>query len=229
MRSGLPFVSVCEHTLFEPDLGPNCLVVDLGANRGEFSRTLAHRYGCTCLAVEPSPTLYEQIEETPSVHKYRYAIWSEVGDMKLHVSSNSECSSLLSLTAHEVGQEVSVPAVDLETFVRRHAVPRIDLLKVDIEGAEIAAFTAVSDDLLRSVTQISVEFHDFNQLVNLADIDALRLRLARLGFLTVRFSLRSHFDVLFLNRRLSHAGRRSRWMLALAPYYLKALRYLGLT
>ncbi len=44
---------------------------------------------------------------------------------------------------------------------RRAGVDRIDLLKIDIEGAEIGMFDDCTDEELSSIGQITVEFHAF--------------------------------------------------------------------
>jgi hypothetical protein len=71
---------------------------------------------------------------------------------------------------------------------------------MDIEGAEIAVFDSMDDALLKSVTQITVEFHDFIPELRL-ERDVLRIiaRMDLLGFHCIVFSLKTHFDVLFIN------------------------------
>jgi FkbM family methyltransferase len=221
------FVAFCAHTLYEPAVGPNSVVLDLGANHGEFSRTLSVRYGRTCAALEPTPSLYERIDESPRLRKYQYAMWSESRQMEFHLSGNSESSSFLKLPDGEDGEKFVVPTMSLETFVRLHGVPTVDILKVVVEGAEIAIFNSLSDDYLEPVKQISIEFHDSNGLVERPQIEALRSRLMRLGFVVCNFALRSHFDMLFLNQRVQRTRRLSRWRLMLAPFYLKLLQCFG--
>jgi FkbM family methyltransferase len=227
MANPMPFISVCEHTLYEPDIGPDTVVLDLGANCGNFSRTLSEHYGCTCHAVEASPFLHGKIEEGPRLRRYQYAVWSGLGEREFNISGNPESSSLFAPADGGTVQRLAVPTIDLESFVRQHALPKIDLLKVDVEGAEIVVFEATSDTLLSDIAQIAIEFHDFNGLVQPIQVESLKARLARLGFMMLKFSLWSHFDVLFLNRRLSSARSLKPWKLRLAPYHLKLLKLIG--
>ncbi|MFO0811525.1 MAG: FkbM family methyltransferase [Gemmataceae bacterium] len=220
--------TVCCHTLSARDLVPGMVVLDLGANRGEFSRTMADRYAARCYAVEASPAVFAVLEETAQVRKFHYAVWSKVQDLTFHLSGNSECSSLHEIPAESPVGQVTVPGIDLDTLVRRHALPPVDLLKVDIEGAEIEALAAASDRLLAGITQITVEFHDFNGQVDGKAIRATRKRLESLGFLCLRFSLRDHCNTLFLNRAHSRTTYVERLRLRALPYALGALRALGL-
>ena len=90
--------------------------------------------------------------------------------------------------------------VTLRELRRRAGIDRIDLLKVDIEGAEIGMFDDCSDEELRSIGQITVEFHAFLFPEQQAAVTRIRERMAHIGFWVLPFSLDST-DVLFLNRR----------------------------
>jgi FkbM family methyltransferase len=51
--------------------------------------------------------------------------------------------------AHIASSGARVPAVRLDTWVAAHALGRLDLLKLDVEGAEIAVLTAASETIRR--------------------------------------------------------------------------------
>ncbi len=53
---------------------------------------------------------------------------------------------------------------------------------------------------------MSVEFHDFITPADLPRIRACLARMEELGFVCLRFSLRTYGDVLFLNRALVRLG-----------------------
>lgn len=219
-------VTICGHTLFEPDIDAGWIVVDAGAHRGDFARTLAERYGCRCYAIEASPSLFSELAATGRVKKFHYAVWWSEGEIEFNIRENPETSGVIGDGRGVVARQ-RVPSIDLETFAHRYGLPRIDLLKLDIEGAEVCALGAVSDEFLRGIAQITVEFHDFNGLVRASDIDAIRERLGKLGFICIRFSLRSHLNVLFLNAQRTGANRTTRWGLRGLPLYLGLLRALG--
>ena len=90
--------------------------------------------------------------------------------------------------------------VTLAEFRRLALADQVDLLKVDIEGAEIELFSACDNDELRDVMQITVEFHDFAYR-DLHD-SVLRIfdRMVDIGFWVVPCSL-DNSDVLFINRK----------------------------
>jgi FkbM family methyltransferase len=193
-------VKVCGHTLYAPDLTPGQVVLDLGAHRGMFSNELATRYGCRCHAIEASPDLYREIPAMDRVTKYNYAVSSHTGSRDLTIAQNAEASSIIGVVDSETRGTVRVSAIDLQTFVSEHDIDRIDILKVDIEGAEVEVLDAAPDQLLQSVRQITIEFHDFNGVVSLHDVRRVRQRLKRLGFACFRLPPWRYVDTLFVNR-----------------------------
>jgi FkbM family methyltransferase len=60
---------------------------------------------------------------------------------------------------HE-GVEFTVPAVTVSALLRRHAVPSVDLLKVDVERAELDVLRGVEDQHWPLVRAVVAEVHD---------------------------------------------------------------------
>lgn len=198
------------HPLWPVGLDRDSIVVDLGANRGEFSSLVHAAYGCRCIAVEPRSVLFAQIDD-PAVHKMRLAITGSDGPVELHVSDEVESSSLYGVSGGtEVGTE-SLRGVTLETLCRELALERIDLLKVDIEGAEIPMLDAADDDFLRRIGQISIEFHDHCGLTPIESVHRACERLRRLGFVQIKLSKRSYMTLLFINGSRHRVSRLERF------------------
>jgi hypothetical protein len=118
---------------------------------------------------------------------------------------------------------VTVPGVTLATLVDRLGLARIDLMKVDIEGAEIALFDAAPDDLLRSIAQITVEFHDFADPSRAPAVRRTLARLDRLGFAVLVMTRRFHGDVLLVNRALTRIPPARLFWLATGVKYGRGL------
>ena len=73
----------------------------------------------------------------------------------------------------------------LEAFCAEHSIDRIDLVKMDIEGAELDVFDTISSLLLQRIVQMTVDFHDFLQPADIPRIEAVIRRLRREGFWTL--------------------------------------------
>ena len=191
-----------EHTLLTRPLGPEAVVLDPGANVGAFSAAVARRFGCRCHAVEPSPTLSAQIPTHPLIRVHQHAMGGERGEAALYVSTDPLGSSLHPTEALEYSGTLTVPVETLGGLMEREGLDRVDLVKADIEGAEIPMFDACSDDDLQRIDQFTIEFHDFNGTTPEADVLRVLDRLRGLGFAVYRKARFAHFDVLAL-----HPGR----------------------
>jgi FkbM family methyltransferase len=195
------------HTVLPGRLSADSIVVDLGANRGAFARAAIDRFGCFCFAVEAVPELSASIGAHPRLRVFNRAICDRGGPVLIHVCDQEDASSLLPIDPGRVLRRVEVEGSDLASLVKDWGVGQIDLLKVDIEGSEIAMFDSLPDEFLERVRQISVEFHDFCGLVRAEDIARVRRRLRDLGFACFKFSRRDHSNVLFVNRSSAHLSR----------------------
>jgi hypothetical protein len=102
--------------------------------------------------------------------------------------------------------EEEVEVLDFPSVLGRLGVDRIDLMKVDIEGAELEMFASASDADLRRCNQITVEFHDFLYPEQSMQAEAIKRRLGALGFWIVNFSV-NNTDVLFVNAAATGTGR----------------------
>lgn len=194
------------HTFFPRFLRQNSTVVDLGANIGTFSRRISDKYDCTCYAIEPNPECFARLGGMERVRRFNLALADREGTTNFFVSPNSEASSFVRTSASD--REIQVSMVRLDTFAKQQGIERIDLLKVDIEGAELPLLDSLSDEFLLGIGQIAVEFHDFCGLIEKKDVMRIERRLEALGFFSINFTKESHGheDHLFVNRTLCPVG-----------------------
>ncbi|MFN4902065.1 MAG: FkbM family methyltransferase [Ignavibacteria bacterium] len=197
----MAFPCIRGHHIYASLLNSESVILDLGGHKGEFSSILNEKHGCTCHVLEAMPDLYEGIRQSEQLHAYHFAAGSQDGSMEFHISSNPESNSLRLKSEDHVGT-IIVPTISIPSFMNRFEIKKIDLLKMDIEGAEIDVFRGMSDKLLQSIPQITVEFHDFIPEMQLErEVIECINRMKSLGFACIVFSRYTHFDVLFLNTR----------------------------
>jgi FkbM family methyltransferase len=189
------------HTLHPRYLGRHSIVLDIGANHGQFARAITDRFDCRCFAVEPSPGPFASIVDGPSISKLQAAVAEKSGTMPFHVASQTNASSLVHKT-DTFEETIEVRTLSLADLFRELDLPTVDLLKVDIEGAEIGMLAAAPDALLERVAQMTIEFHDFCGITPADEVERTLLRLRRLGFQSVRMSGVGHQDTWLVNQRL---------------------------
>jgi FkbM family methyltransferase len=144
-----------EHAfLLERELGPGAVVLDLGANIGYYTVMMARLVGPSgrVYAVEPFPSNVELLNVnirlnavTEIVTTERVAIARVSGVETLYVSERSNWHSLVPPGAanspiHErtYVDAIVVPAKSLWEFIDEK--PPIDLVRLDLEGYEVAVF-----------------------------------------------------------------------------------------
>ncbi len=128
---------------------PGETVVDAGANYGWFTTLFARAVGPSGMvySFEPVPSTQErllehlklnQLEERVTV--VRSALNDHPGKATLHIFKNLShtCASLSSLNEKEY-ETVEAPMIRLDDYLRAQMVERVDFLKCDIEGSELAA------------------------------------------------------------------------------------------
>ena len=137
------------------------LVVDLGANIGTFSMQV-FLINCNAIihAVEPSLATYQILEKNrkinPSFNWYahQYALWNHDGTIGFEENTQASTGSHLGNSA----QSVYVPSIRLKTLVERFIDRPIDLIKMDIEGAEETVLFD-SLDILSNTKTLILEIH----------------------------------------------------------------------
>jgi FkbM family methyltransferase len=134
-------------------LGPGQTFVDVGANHGYFSVLAARLVGPTghVFAFEPNPSVFEQLSEhvtrnrLTNVTTERVALAEHEGALELFVSACATNSGLSSISPRPLAfahgsldreRRVQVRATTVDRWRRDRNVGRIDLLKIDVEGAE---------------------------------------------------------------------------------------------
>lgn len=195
------------------------VVLDVGANRGEFSRDLARDFGGEYHLVEANPDLVGEIRAAGEFDVLGVAISDTRGTARFNVARNDEASSILTLPDEspygaELVRVVEVDQMSLDDLVRARG-GGVDVLKLDIEGAELPALGGADEATLRSVGQVTVEFHCGPEHGFGGREEVLRLldRWRRSGFVVLNFSAPQLTDVLMLSPAMLEPSRldRSRW------------------
>lgn len=160
------------------------VIFDLGSNIGLAALFFTDKYpGAKIISVEPDPDNFSMLLKNTAgvsgVKTEQAAVWHTSGTISF--ATRSETGEDLgawggqTLEAAAPSQSaVSVQAVSIPDLMSRHGVERIDVLKVDIEGAELELFSRDASWLDR-VDMVLVETHDrFKPGTEAAVRDALR-------------------------------------------------------
>ena len=144
-------------------------IVDLGANIGLSALFFVKKYpNAHIIAVEPDTVNFEFMKRnledySNHVALLQAAIWPSDGEVSLveHDESNEGLGAwgYRTETLTE-GAEASVSAISIPTLMNQFSMDFIDILKVDIEGAEYELFEKDYESWLDKVGLIIIETHD---------------------------------------------------------------------
>ncbi len=147
---------------------PVCVIVDLGANIGLSSVFFAQRYpDAKIIAVEPEAgnmrMLRRNARHWPGIVPVHAAIWPE--DTTLNLQTLDAAGNRLADWAYQTVEaptagDAKVPALSIATLIRQHGIQQIDLLKIDIEGAEFELFSRGTDAWLAITRCVMIETHE---------------------------------------------------------------------
>ncbi|HTQ05061.1 MAG TPA: FkbM family methyltransferase [Polyangiaceae bacterium] len=131
------------------------VLLDVGANEGQtidaYRRVLGEEP--VIHAFEPTPELADGLERRygadRNVKIHRLAVSDRSGTATFHVMGMSVLNSLLEMTPDDttyrtgatVASELEVATTPLDEFCAAHGVGHVNVLKLDIQGAEIKALT----------------------------------------------------------------------------------------
>jgi FkbM family methyltransferase len=142
-------------------LKPEMIFFDVGANAGLFAISAAKKIGGNgVFAFEPCSSTCEllkrnlQLNRLADVNVEQIALGDSVGEGVLQINARGKDGlNTLGQATHPsskvVGREgVRITTVDV--FMKNHNIPRVDVMKVDIEGAEMMMFLGARNLLERA-------------------------------------------------------------------------------
>lgn len=146
------------------DIRADRVIVDIGANVGIFTilaALTAKKARVICL--EPEQRNYQFLCDNLSANSItnaepaRLAMAREEGITSLHVRNRGSGSILNKNDTRSNSTVQLVQTVSMSSMMLRYAIDKIDMLKMDIEGAEFQVFE--KDDWLNGTRKLAIEVH----------------------------------------------------------------------
>ena len=134
---------------------PGDIVLDAGANVGVFTRKALWAGAAKVVAIEPAPENLECLRRNfaaeiaaGSVVVYPKGVWDkdDVLKMQLDPANSAEDSFFRKFAG---GQSIEVPLTTIDKMVAELGLPKVDFIKMDIEGAEQRAVVGAKNTIAR--------------------------------------------------------------------------------
>ena len=164
------------------------VVIDAGANVGFHTiRWLKWRGDLRLLAVEANPETAALLRENvmsngfgPRCDVQELALGDREGDVEFILSRDDAFSSLISNQRVPEKRRLKVPMKTLDRLVQDARLDRLDLIKVDVEGAELMVVSGAQAVLSQFRPHIFMEIYSRNNL-SVAPEETIR-RMISLGY-----------------------------------------------
>lgn len=158
-------------------LRPGYTVLDVGANIGLFSLIGSEVVGSTgkIYAFEPAKDTFAALEKNieanncENIQLFQLALSDNNGFAEMNSKTEGiqegDLFNHLSLTDNEEKNDNSIVTQTLDSFLLEHKIERIDVIKIDIEGAELLCFNGAKS-LLSSNDRPDIIFEVYEAYCN---------------------------------------------------------------
>ncbi|HEY0978190.1 MAG TPA: FkbM family methyltransferase [Flavobacteriales bacterium] len=137
-------------------------IIDGGANIGLFSVQYKDRFPeARIICIEPDPENFELLKSnTAPLHDVlleHSGLWHR--DSRLTIHDKHDLGKW-GMTVEEDERNGNIEAICMDSLMKKHAIDRIDILKLDVEGSERHIFSQNYEQWLPKVKMIIIELHD---------------------------------------------------------------------
>jgi len=159
------------------------MIVDAGAHVGLFS-LIASTFAKEVISIEPHPLNFKllqlnlEINNAENVIPINKALWSKTETMTLYEGKHTGAHTILKKCD---SKKFNVSSITLKDLINEFG--EIDLLKVDIEGAEFEVFNGLNGQDSENIKNIVAECH-----LEAGDISQLEKSLKENGWCTEKFT-----------------------------------------
>lgn len=150
---------------------PDDVVLDIGTNFGWYTTLFAQIVGNQgkIHSFEPSPSTYEKLQKNIELNNCqdlvianRSAMGEHEGTAQINVFTQRShaCASLSTLGETDY-QAFDTPLTTLDLYMKKQGIERINFLKIDVEGSELAVLKGAADLLSSpSAPPMMIEIND---------------------------------------------------------------------
>jgi len=139
------------------------IVLDCGASDGDFTRQALAAGAATVVAIEISPSSAECIRRNTAaeiaagrVIVYAKGVWDKEDVMTLNVDDTNFAANSVVMRPESAHPGVQVRLTTIDKLVAELNLPRVDFIKMDIEGAEVPALAGARATITRFKPRMAI-------------------------------------------------------------------------
>jgi FkbM family methyltransferase len=199
-------------------------VIDIGAHEGEFISFIIKNFKTSmAYCFEPNPKVFKVLFKKFNNMKNIQLINSGASNItdKIMFNENIESSSssindlnkdsnyykkkfflLNFLSSNEVTKKIEIKVIQLNEFISKNKIEKIDLLKIDTEGHELQVLQGLKDKI--NIFNLIHFEHHFDDMIiknyTLSDIHKLLVNNGFKKIFKIKMKFRKSFEYLYLKR-----------------------------
>jgi FkbM family methyltransferase len=145
--------------------GQATVIIDAGANVGFSSVLFATAFpGARVIAIEPEETNFAQLVSNaaayPNITPVHAALWSHRDRVRISNPAAEQWAFRVDAAAGE-GKDGMITALGVGDILADYDLEGVDILKIDIEGAETQVFGPGCESWIARVGFMMIELHDY--------------------------------------------------------------------
>lgn len=141
-------------------LSVSSIVFDLGGYMGEWSEKIYKKYNCNLFIFEPVKDFYTAIVNkfnSGKVHIYNFGLGAKTEEILMKIDGVSS-----SVFGRDSNAKVIVKICDIIEFIESEKIDYINLMKINIEGAEYDLLDRLIDsNSITRIENLQIQFHIF--------------------------------------------------------------------
>lgn len=172
------------------------IIVDIGANKGLFAIFFANQLRGKDLKIycfEPHPNTYRILQNNVQLNNLgsnisisqKVVSAERVANKSFFIARDSFDYSVFN--EYESEENIIVENITLPSIIDENKIDKIDLLKMNCEGSEYEILMNIPDSYLRKISEIRMEFHNFELDGRIFNIEPLRAFLKEKKFVEVNY------------------------------------------
>lgn len=153
---------------YEYNLNPDSIVFDFGGFDGKWAETLFKKHKCNIYVFEPVSILFNacnsRLGKYPKIKVFNFGLAPSDEDQEVKISIEGDASSMFSNNTgtHDKKKTETCKLKSFSSFLKDNNIQNIDLVKMNIEGAEFDLLDYILlNNLNKIMNNIQIQFHEF--------------------------------------------------------------------
>ena len=150
----------------EDAVGKGDIVLDCGANVGVYTRVALNAGAAKVIAIEPAPENLECLRRTFAAEVasgrvviYPKGVWDKDDVLPMNIDPTNSAADSFVMKQATADHVINLPLTTIDKLVEELALPRVDYIKMDIEGAEPRALRGGAATIRRFHPRLAISVY----------------------------------------------------------------------